>query len=648
MDANKKHRKVSLLIIIAVIAALVAVSGCNTLNEGKGVPATAKYKKVLLIGIDGTDPKIMDELMDEGLLKNFVRLKEMGSYSRLATTPPVESPTQWSTIATGTNPGKHDVFGFIARHPKTYIPYLSITQQEGGITGPRYVSPVKGTPFWKITSDAGIPTTVIRWPVTFPPEKVRGKMFAGLGVPDIAGFLNGYRFYTSKDFDGTQDGQEKIIRVVNDNGVIDTYVIGPITGKDRERAKVPMQIKITGNDATIDVQGVQYPVTAGGWSDWIRIEFDAGPLKKVSGTARVYLNSVEPEFNMYLTSIQIDPEDPVVDFTYPGGYSKELVDEMGLYYTLGMPEDTNALTDERISDEVFLEQVAQIEEEREKMFWYEYDRFDSGVFAFVFDTSDRVMHTFWDEDVLAENADDELTINESVKAYYIDKDRVLGDVLDRIDNETALMVLSDHGFTGFKRAVSINTWLVENGYMSLTQKPDEKNSGELFEFVDWSNTRAYSLGFTNIYVNLKGREGKGIVEENEREKLVNEIIEKLEGLRDPATGKKVITRIYRREEIYKGEFVENAPDIVIGFSPGYRMGWQNAIGGLTPEIFSDNLKKWDGDHIVDPSHVPGVLFTNFEIEKPDPQQVDIAPTVLSMLGLEVPQEMEGEPLESLN
>ncbi len=649
MDADKKHRPViRALCLFIIIAAVITVLGCNALNEGSGVPTTARYKKVLIIGIDGTDPKIMGELMDEGLLPNFVRLKDMGGYSTLGTTIPVESPTQWSTIATGTNPGKHNVFGFIGRKPENYLPYLTISKQEGGITGSRFVSPVEGTPFWKITSDAGIPTTVIRWPVTFPPDEVNGRMFAGLGVPDISGFLNGYRFYTTENIDRTQEGGEKIVKVVNNNGVIDTHIIGPITGKNRERAKAPMQIRITGDGAVINVQGREYPVRAGGWSDWIRIEFEAGPLKKASGIAMAYLISVEPEFNMYLTSIQIDPEDPVVDFTYPGGYSKELVDEIGLYSTLGMPEDTKALTEGRISDEVFLEQCAMVDEEREKMFWYEFWRFDRGVFAFVFDTSDRIMHNFWDEDVLAEDAGDRLTINESVRAYYVEKDRFLGQVLDRIDNETALIVLSDHGFTGFRRAVSINTWLVENGYMTLTRdinEINEEDSGDLFKYVDWSSTRAYSLGFAGIYINLKGREGRGIVEENDRDELVTEIIGKLEGLTDPETGERVITRVYRGKDVYQGEFVEkNAPDIVIGFRPGYRMGWQNAIGGMTREVFSDNLKKWDGDHIVDPSHVPGVLFTNFRIEKQNPNQVDIAPTVLSMLGVDVPEEMEGKPL----
>ncbi|MEE8401791.1 MAG: alkaline phosphatase family protein [Candidatus Hydrothermarchaeaceae archaeon] len=598
-----------------------------------------RYNKILLIGIDGTDPDIMKKLMDEGHLPNFVRLKDSGSFLSLETNLPAESPSAWASIATGTNPGKHNIFGFIGRNPKNYLPYLAILKQKGGLTGTKYEPPIQGTPFWKITSDAGIPTTIIRWPVTFPPDKVEGRMFSGMGVPDITGFLGKYHIYTSGDFDRGSEGAEKIIEVENRGGVIETKLFGPIVGKKREQVEVPMQIRVNGDDAIVSIQGSDYQVHSGEWSEWIRIKFKVGLMREVSGIARVHLNSTEP-FYMYLTSIQVDPISPLVDITYPKEYSSELVDSIGLYNTLGMPEDTKALTEERMDDDVFLEQCTQIEDERNKMFWHEFDRFTEGVFAFAFDTSDRIMHNFWEG---KNDSAGELVINDAVREYYIEKDKFLGEVLDRLDDKTALIIFSDHGFTDFDRGVSINTWLSENGYMSLTQNPDEKHSGELFEFVNWSGTDAYSLGFAGIYINLKGREGSGIVEK--KEKVVNEIIEKLKKLTDPKTGKRAITRLYRSEDVYQGQFVKNAPDIIIGFSPGYRMAWQNAIGGMTPEVFSDNQKKWDGDHIVDPSHVPGVLFTNFKIKNENPHQMDIAPTVLSMLGLRVPEDMDGKALE---
>jgi len=424
--------------------------------------------------------------------------------------------------------------------------------------------------------------------------------------------------------------------------MINSKVFGPL-GTDRKSIEKSIQIKVDKDKATIIVDNKEYPVDVGGWSDWIRIDFKVGFMKKVSAIAKAYLFSIEPEFNMYLSSIQIDPENPVVDFSYPSKYSKELADAIGLYNTLGMPEDTNALNENAITDKVFLEQVAQIEDERNKMFWYEFNRFDKGVLAFVFDSGDRLQHMHWDEKNLF-NVEEGLSVNKEVIDYYIKKDKLLEEVLNKIDNKTALMVFSDHGFTSFERAVSINTWLVENGFMTLTNDYNENDEGALFKFVDWSKTKAYSLGFAGIYINLKGREGQGIVEEAEKEEVINNIIKKLEDFKDPKNNQKVITNAYKREEIYDGDYVEDAPDIVIGFEPGYRMSWQSAIGGLTPEPVIDNLKRWNGDHIVDPSHVPGVLFTNFKINNENPSLLNIAPTVLDILKIEIPKEMDGESL----
>ncbi|MBU4283757.1 MAG: hypothetical protein KJ968_01500, partial [Nanoarchaeota archaeon] len=195
-----------------------------------------------------------------------------------------------------------------------------------------------------------------------------------------------------------------------------------------------------------------------------------------------------------------------------------------------------------------------------------------------------------------------------------------------------------------ERAVSINRWLVENGFMILTDEYDGNDEGALFKFVDWSKTKAYSIGFAGIYINLKGREGQGIVKEAEKEEIVSDIIKKLENFKDPKNNQKVITHAYKREEIYHGDYVKNAPDIVIGFEPGYRMSWQSAIGGLTPEIVIDNLKRWNGDHIVDPLHVPGVLFTNFKIDNENPSLLDIAPTVFEILKIEIPKDVDGKSL----
>lgn len=634
--------------LIVITLSLIALAGF-TLFGSNGHMKDSKYKKVLVIGIDGMDPKIASRLMDEGLLPNFARLRGNGDYTTLSTSLPPDSPVAWTSIATGSNPGKHGMFDFIRRDPKTYLPELSILKPVSGITGTDYAPVVKASPFWKITTGFGIPTTVIRWPLTFPPEGVQGSMLSGLGVPDVKGFLSGYTFYTSGDFDAEDESASKTIKV-SYGDTIDTQVSGPRKreGDEIVSVKVPIQIKLDRNkkSATLLVQDSNYTVEVNSWSDWIRIRFKIGFMREVYGICRVYLLSVEPEFNMYLTTMQIDPENPVFDISSPKEYSSDLAREIGLFYTLGMPEDTDALVDNKISDEVFLEQCGQIEAERDRMFWREFEKFkksERGVFAFVYDTSDRLQHTFWDGKVLAGNGSENL-LNQNVVDYLVKKDKFLGEVLDQLDDETALIIVSDHGFTSFERAVSINTWLVRNGYMTLTEEIDEKDEGALFKYVDWKKTKAYSLGFNSIYINLEGRESNGVVKEGEKNKVMDEIIEQLGNFTDRKTEKKPITKLYKSEEVYSGGYVKDGPDMVIGFSPGYRMSWQNAVGGLTPEIVFDNLKKWDGDHLVDPSHVPGVLFTNFRLNNRSPNQRDIAPTIIYLLGLDVPKEMDGKPL----
>lgn len=606
---------------------------------------TGKYNKILIIGIDGMDPKITNKLMLEGKLSNFKKLKGIGSYTTIHTSLPPHSPVAWTTIATGTNPGKHNIFDFIRRDPARQLPELSLAKSKTGIAGTDYESYIKADPFWRLTSKADIPTTIIRWPVTFPPERIEGNLLSGLGVPDMKGLLGGYTFYTTADFDKNDETSENTVAVEDSDGVIKTSISGPNIRKSSgvTSIKVSLKIDLKENSAIITVQGSKYPVNVNGWSDWIRIKFKTSLFKNVYGICKVYLTSIKPDFNLYVTDVQIDPENPFLNISYPDEYSAELAKKIGPYNTLGIPEDTAALIDGKLTDKSFLEQCNQIEEERDKMFWGEFKKFNNGILAFVYDTPDRLHHTHWDEKLLIKD-DGKFSINKAIVDYYIGKDAFLGKVLSQIDDKTALIVLSDHGFTSFERNVDINSWLSKNGFMTLTQEPNEKNSGELFEYVNWNKTKAYSLGFSSIYLNIKGRESKGIIDKSEREKVMEELIQKLGQLIDPKTKKKVIARLYKREDVYHGNSTANGPDVMVGFNPGYRVSWQTALGGVTPEIIFDNKKVWNGEHLVDPEFVPGVLFTNFKINEKTPHLMDIAPTILKLVGLGIPKEIDGKSL----
>jgi len=632
---NTECRRV---IIIAMLICTILLGGCSNSKMDE------KHKKVLLLGIDGADPRVLTKLMDEGKLPNFAKLRDSGTFKPLKTSMPPHSPVAWTTIATGTNPGKHNIFDFISRDPKTYLPALALSKTTTThLGGTNYESIITADPFWRVSSKDKIPTSILRWPVTFPPEKVEGNLLSGLGVPDVRGLLSGYSYYTTEDIKASS-GPENIVKVNVKDSFIETVISGPrkVQGGKRVDITEGMNISISDNKITIKVNKAEYNVQQGEWSDWIRVKFKVGLLKEVSGITKAHLISIDP-FKLYLTAIQINPEKPLYEISYPKDYSAKLAGEVGLFHTLGIAEDTGALNEKRIDEETFLEQTSQIEEEREKIFWSEFSNFkknNAGVMAFVFDSIDRVQHMFWEEDVF----EGTLNISPHVVAYFEKKDKFLGKVLDEIGADTSLIIVSDHGFSSFQRAVSVNRWLVDNEFMVLTEEPGDGDDGGLFKYVDWSKTKAYSLGFNSIYINLEGREAKGIVKSEEKEKVAEELMEKFLQFTDSKTDKKPVYKLYRSEDIYSGSQLKNSPDIMIGYYPGYRTSWQTAIGGLTKELIFDNEKHWKADHLIDSSFVPGILLANFKIAKEEPEQKDIAPTALTLLGAEIPEDMDGESL----
>jgi predicted AlkP superfamily phosphohydrolase/phosphomutase len=215
--------------------------------------------------------------------------------------------------------------------------------------------------------------------------------------------------------------------------------------------------------------------------------------------------------------------------------------------------------------------------------------------------------------------------------------------MKKIDDNTVLLVLSDHGFAPFRRAVHLNTWLRQHGYLRLKENREEGRG--YGQDIDWAQTRAYALGIGGVYLNLKGREPQGVVEPGEEaKKLSAAIAAELQTLTDAKTGQPVVRRAYRAEEVYKGPEAAQAPDLLIGFERGYRASWQTALGGVPRELIEDNTKKWSGDHIVDPELVPGILLVNRALSLDKPHLADIAPTILKLVGAAVPDAVDGRVL----
>jgi predicted AlkP superfamily phosphohydrolase/phosphomutase len=261
------------------------------------------------------------------------------------------------------------------------------------------------------------------------------------------------------------------------------------------------------------------------------------------------------------------------------------------------------------------------------MFFSALDRARRGVVACVFDTTDRVQHMFHGQP-------------EVIEPLYCDMDRIVGKALTHVDADTAIFVLSDHGFCAFRRGVNLNSWLLREGYLALDG--GRTSSGEYLEGIDWSRTRAYTFGLGGVYLNLRGREAQGIVTTEEAGALKDELVRKLTDLRDEDATP--IQAVYQASDIYNGPYLGAAPDLIVGYAAGYRASWDAASGRVTPAVLEDNRKAWCGDHCVDPPLVPGVLFSNLRMTADNPGIEDLAPTALSLFGVEAPAWMEGKPV----
>jgi predicted AlkP superfamily phosphohydrolase/phosphomutase len=232
-----------------------------------------------------------------------------------------------------------------------------------------------------------------------------------------------------------------------------------------------------------------------------------------------------------------------------------------------------------------------------------------------------------------------------IEDHYRACDAVVGEALRDANGETLVIVLSDHGMKSFRRGVHLNTWLHDQGLLALRGgiEPGDE-AGDLLRAVDWERTRAYALGLSGIYLNVRGREGKGIVRPDEVDGLATRIVDALTGLPDPKLDRRAVRRVLTRAQLYRGPFADESPDLVVDFADGYRVSWGTALGGVPAGQFEDNLKKWSGDHLMDPSLVPGVLFMNRAFHGVTPSLLDMAPTILSALGVPSGSPLEGESL----
>ena len=603
--------------------------------------------KVIVLGIDALDYTIAKDLINNGELPNLALLAKNGSFSPLATTNPSESVVAWSSFATGLNPGNHGIFDFVMRRPKDYSLYLSLNEISSLGRKPKTKLYRKGETLWSILSKKNIQSYFYFCPDTFPADSLKGIMLSGMGTPDILGNMGSFTFYTSKPLsEDDTNSRGKIIPIKTYQNTINTEIFGPKFSKNNstETLKITLKITLSTKEQKIllNFQGQNISLKCSQWSQWHKVTFTTGPLNKLHGIIKFYLKSISPDFQLYASPINFDPLDPPFTISYPKHYSKKLAAKVGLYYTQGMPHDTWALSEGRINENAFLEHTDEILNEKEKILKEELRNFKSGLFFFYFDSLDAIQHMFWrytdPESPLYEKNS---PYSQVIIDYYKKIDAIIGETLKDTDPNTLVLVISDHGFNAFRESVHLNRWLLENGYLSLNKTATQSN--EFLEGIDWSKTKAYAIGFGGIYLNKKGREAEGIVTESESENLKLKIKEGLLKLRN-SKNHPAINNVYAQEEIFKGSYSENAPDLFVGFAKGFRASWQTAVGGVPTSLMEDNKRKWSGDHLIDPVLVPGVIFINKKVKLVNPSIVDIASTLLHIFNLDKLDKTDGKSL----
>ncbi len=624
----------------------------------------AKVKKVIFLGLDGLEPTLTEKYLAEGKMPNLAKLRDEGQYSKLRTTFPPLSPVAWSTFATGSNPGKHQMFDFLNRSLKSYIPELAsshVVPSSKSIKIGKWTIPLgkpvvelrrKSKTFWSILGEEHVGATVLRVPITFPPEKFEGKLLSAMCVPDLLGTQGSFQEFTTKS-EGDPDFEAGFRFPLERNG---SGYHGSISGPENSLTgdgamKIPFKLTTNGKPghATLELQGEKLELEPGKNSEWVRLTFKAGMGVKVTGITQFRIVSTEPEVSLYCTPISIDPESPALPISHPSYYATYLAKLLGDYSTLGFAEDTWALNERVIDEDAFLEQAYSVCDEREKMFFSTLDKTKRGMVTCVFDTSDRVQHMFFryledNHPAHKANGNGMVKYQNAIEDLYKRMDDIVGKTFKYVDDETVLFVLSDHGFKSFQRGVQLNTWLMENGYLAVKEGADLEKQSYL-RAIDWSKTRAYSFGLAGIYLNIKGRESEGIVEKKDAPALMKEIADKLTGLVDEERDQVAIQRAYPKFECYTGPYVRVAPDVVVGYAIGYRSAWDVAVGKVGGPVFEDNHKAWSGDHCIDPPLIPGVLFTNRKFEAEDPGIEDMGPTCLSLFGFPTPSFMDGKDIK---
>ncbi len=563
----------------------------------------------------------------------------------------------------------------------------------------------KGEPFWVTAAKHGARVEVLRIPATFPADEAGGlRMISGLGVPDMRGGIGTPVLYTtdpaltattqefSVDIVPLQPIGEQLLHPKADgatepvsmsgpkNKLFFDYVADAAAGEEKdpearrkiadevrkklhaqgvpESITIPVALTRRGDAVCYAYQSVRRCLKNGEWSPFEPVAFQFSPLVTLKGFVRFRVFSLEPHVTLYQSPINFHPDTHPLPLSWPPQFAGKLAKRFGLYKTMGWVEDTWTSGAGVMDESVFLEDVDFTRSQYKHMMEGLLKDGDYDLYVQVFEFTDRVGHILWrytDPQHPGNRGREEKVAKygPELDKTYEAMDAIVGAAMAAAPEGSTILVVSDHGFTSFRRSVNYNTWLAQHGFITfkgqnrlttVTELFD--NNAVLFSNVDWSRTRAYALGLGNIYINLAGREPQGIVlPGKEYDETVAQIRAGLESLVDSETGEKPVRKVYTRDEMYSGYDPALIPDLRVANNLNYRVSWQTSLGGAPEKLIEENLQPWSGDHCsMDPALVPGIFFSSKKINTDAPAMTDLAPTLLQLLNAAPAQKMDGKPL----
>jgi len=575
--------------------------------------------RALILGFDSFDPQIYASLASQELLPNLQRLAVAGGYSPLRVSTPPQTEVSWTSIATGADPGVHGIFDFVHRNPQTYMPYVSILVTKQGALGTQFVRPYNAHTIFDEAIDQGYPATVLWWPAMFPARPDSAvRVLPGLGTPDIRGQLGVGTFFSSAVESLGTNPKTKFDLLTGQHPAYTGGLNGPFIKQNGNVVPARAEFTLEVQDdawARLNINGQTIEMKVGSWSPLIEVKFKTSFLLSVQAITRVIITSLQP-VRLYFLPVQIHPLHAVWRYGTPAAFVKETWKASGPFLSLGWPQDTNGLEDGCISDEQFLALCEDIFITRERILFHHLQKFDEGLLASIFDDLDRIQHMF------------RIRKPDIVAAWYVKLDQFVGRVMTFLEQTSGeaihLLVLSDHGFADFQYQVHVNRWLVERGYLVLKENAVENH----FSSVDWQKTKAYAVGLNSLYINLVGREGQGSVPVEQVEDTSRKIQAELLEWIGP-NGKAVFNRVYQRHEVFSGPLLKYGPDLVLGYSAGYRASSETGLGKWHDQIIEENQGHWEADHCIDSQLVPGVIFSSRSLDDfPNPTFRDIPAMII--------------------